>query len=76
MPSDSSAHAVDNITRAIRTVVEPYPASLTAAALAYELAAAIAAAARTRDDANAAIDALIGVMREQVERLGVGREHP
>ena len=46
------------------------------AALCYELAAAIAKGAKTLPQAMQLVDTMTMVMKDQIARLGVGKDHP
>jgi uncharacterized protein YicC (UPF0701 family) len=68
----------DQLTIALRALLRARPeqGQVLASALAYELAAVIAKHAPTQRAANTIIDTFALVMKDQIERLGVGVDHP
>jgi len=75
VPTRTTIAAAD-LTLEIRHLVARYPPMLRGSALAYELAAAVAAAARTPEEADDLLNDLVRLMRQQLLKLGVGHEHP
>lgn len=52
------------------------PPQQMAGALCYEIASLLAKTATSQEVAHRTVQALVHVMHEQLDRLGIGHEHP
>ena len=76
--ADVDATIAEHLCDALRAFLEARQeaAQIRASALAYELAAVIAKQAPSFRAANLIVDTFALTMKDQIERLGVGVDHP